>query len=123
MKRAHESLVRRAYRAFNDRDVEGGVALMDPSVEWPNVPEGGFVHGRDEVKEHWRAQFGEVDPWIEVGDIQDTGDGRVEAHVRQVVRSLDGEELSDDRLVHIFTIAGDRIVRMEVATQGNGVRQ
>ena len=122
MREERADLVRRAYRAFNDRDIEAAAALMDPYVEWPNVPDGGFVHGRDEVKEHWREQFDKVDPRIEVVDIRETADGRVEARVRQTVRSRGGEELSEDSLIHVFTIAGDRIQRMEVELQ-NGERQ
>ena len=91
------------------------MALMDPDVDWPNVPDGGFVHGRNAVREHWRAQFRQVDPRIEVAGIAEKSEGCVEAHVRQIVRGLDGSKLSDDQAVHVFTIAGDRIKRMEVA--------
>jgi len=110
----HEDLVREAYAAFNARKVDAGVALMDPEVDWPNVPKGGFVHGREQVREHWREQFGRVDPHIEITGVKQTSEGRVEAHVRQIVRRPDGSRLSDDKLVHVFTIAGDRIKRMEV---------
>lgn len=111
---AHEDLVRRAYSAFNDRAIDTGVALLDANVDWPIVPEGGFVHGREEVGKHWREQFGKADPRIEVEGIEEIDDGRVRANVRQVVRRPDGSKLSDDRLVHVFTIAGDRIKRMEI---------
>jgi NAD(P)-dependent dehydrogenase (short-subunit alcohol dehydrogenase family) len=110
----HEDLVRRAYLAFNQRKIAEGVALMDPKVDWPNLPEGGFVHGREQVRRHWGKQFDQVDPRIEVDDVTEKGAGRVEARVRQVVRDLDGKKLSDERLVHVFTIANDLIARMEV---------
>jgi NAD(P)-dependent dehydrogenase (short-subunit alcohol dehydrogenase family)/ketosteroid isomerase-like protein len=111
---ADTELVRKAYSAFNERDVEAGVALMDPEVDWPNVPAGGFVHGRAQLREHWREQFRQADPRIEVAAIAEKGGGRVEAQVRQIVRAPDGSKLSDDRLVHVFTIVGERIKRMEV---------
>lgn len=110
----HEDLVRQAYSAFNARDVEAAVALMDPEVDWPNIPDGGFVHGREAVRQHWREQFRRVDPRIEVAGITEKSDGCVEAHVRQIVRGPDGGKLSDDQAVHVFTIAGERIKRMEV---------
>lgn len=122
MRADNEELVRRAYRAFNDRDIEAAAALMDPYIEWPNLPDGGVLHGRDEVKEHWREQFDKVDPRIEVVDIREAPDGSVEARVRQIVRTREGEELSEDSLIHVFTIAGDRIQRLEVELQ-NGERQ
>src|ERR1700741_2654162 len=71
----HADLVRQAYSAFNARDVEAGVALMDPDVDWPNVPEGGFVHGQEQVRNHWREQFRQADPRIEVAAIAEK-DGR-----------------------------------------------
>ena len=113
----HEELVLKAYDAFNEREIEAGVALMDPEVDWPNVPKGGFVHGQDQVRAHWREQFGQADPRIEVAAIAQTGEGRVEASVRQIVRGLDGAELSDDRLLHVFTIANNHIRRMEVKSR------
>lgn len=117
-----EALVHQAYSAFNARDVEAGVALMHAEVDWPDVPAGGFVHGRDQVRKHWREQFGQVDPHIDVARVRQTGDGRVEAEVRQVVRRLDGSGLSDDRQLHVFTIANDRIRRMEVKPPAARVR-
>ena len=111
---AHVDLVRRAYEAFNGRAIETAVALMDPEVDWPNVSEGGFVHGREQVREHWREQFAHADPHIEISEIREQADSRVEARVRQVIRGRDGSEVSDDELLHVFTIANDRIKRMDV---------
>jgi len=111
---SHEELVRRAYSAFNERDVDAAVALMDPEVDWPNVPKGGFVHGQEQVRHHWREQFRQADPRIELAGVTEKDDGRVEAQVRQIVRAPDGSKLSDDRVVHVFTFAGERIRRMEV---------
>ncbi|MBV9490684.1 MAG: nuclear transport factor 2 family protein, partial [Verrucomicrobia bacterium] len=44
--RANESdLLRRAYEAFNRRDVDAVLAVMQPDVEWANGLEGGTVQG------------------------------------------------------------------------------
>jgi ketosteroid isomerase-like protein len=111
---SHEEVVRRAYSAFNERDVDAALALMDPEVDWPNVPKGGFIHGQEQVRHHWREQFRQADPRIELAGVAEKDDGRVEAQVRQIVRAPDGSKLSDDRAVHVFTFAGERIRRMEV---------
>jgi hypothetical protein len=66
------------------------------------------------LREHWREQFREADPRIEVTGISESSDGRVEAQVRQIVRKPDGNGVSEDWLVHVFTIADDRIRRMDV---------
>jgi SnoaL-like domain len=42
-----EQRLRRAYEAFNARDVEAALALMHSDVDWPNAIEGGRVHGHD----------------------------------------------------------------------------
>ena len=34
-----EALLRRAYDAFNARDIEAAIALMHPEVDWPNPME------------------------------------------------------------------------------------
>jgi NAD(P)-dependent dehydrogenase (short-subunit alcohol dehydrogenase family) len=112
--RAQEDLVRRAYAAFNARAIDTAVALMDAEVDWPNVQEGGYVHGREQVREHWREQFDRADPHIDISDIRERSDDRVEARVRQIVRKRDGTKVSDDQQLHIFTIANNRIKRMDV---------
>jgi ketosteroid isomerase-like protein len=113
---AQEELLRGAYQAFNDRQIEEGVGLMDPDVEWPHASEGGFVYGRDEVRAHWREQFEQVDPRIELRGLSARNDGRVEAQVRQLVLTSEGEKLSDDEIVHVFTFADGLIKRMEIET-------
>ena len=107
-------LVRHAYDAFNSRDIDAAVRLMAEDVVWPDVSDGGFVHGPDEVREHWRAQFDAVDPRLELLGIEALGDGRLRACVRQVVRSSQGEPVSDERLNHVYTIGHGRIERMEI---------
>jgi uncharacterized protein (TIGR02246 family) len=108
-------LLRRAYAAFNARDADGGAALMADDVTWPNVADGSFVHGRDAVREHWREQFEAVDPRIELLAVDPGRDGSARASVRQVVRSKDGETISDERLDHVYTIHDGLIQRMELA--------
>jgi ketosteroid isomerase-like protein len=45
-----EDLLRRAYAAFNARDLDAALALMHPDVDWPNAIEGGRVAGRPDVR-------------------------------------------------------------------------
>ena len=111
---AAADLVRHAYDAFNSRDIDAAVKLMAEDVVWPDVSDGGFVHGRDEVREHWREQFDAVDPRLELLGIESLGDGRLRASVLQVVRSSRGEPVSDERLHHVYTIDDGRIARMEI---------
>ena len=44
---AEEDLIRRGYDAFNRRDIDGALSLMQPDVDWPNGMEGGRIARMD----------------------------------------------------------------------------
>jgi hypothetical protein len=108
-------LLQRAYDAFNARDVDAPLALMAEDVVWPDVSDGGFVEGRAAVRAHWQEQFEAVDPRLELLGLESLEDGRIRASVRQVVRSKDGDVVSDEELSHLYTIRDGLIERMEIA--------
>jgi hypothetical protein len=43
-------------------------------------------------------------------------DGRVAVDVHQVVRSLDGDVVSDDRVKHVYSLREGLVERMEIET-------
>jgi ketosteroid isomerase-like protein len=45
-----EELLRRTYDAFNARDLDTALALMQQDVDWPNAIDGGRVRGHDAVR-------------------------------------------------------------------------
>ena len=45
-----QTLIARAYAAFNRRDIDGALALMSESVSWPKASEGGQVVGKEEIR-------------------------------------------------------------------------
>jgi len=49
-----ERLLRSAYRAFNARDIEAAIELMDPEVDWPNAWEEPELFS-DEVRAAFRS--------------------------------------------------------------------
>jgi ketosteroid isomerase-like protein len=114
MARTDEEIVREAYTAFNNRDIDHAVALMDPEVSWPDVVDGGSVRGRDGVRRHWREVFATAEPRIELGGIERRPDRSIAAHVRQVVSGPDGQTISDEHLLHVFRIDDELITRMDV---------
>jgi ketosteroid isomerase-like protein len=114
MSRTDEDTIRQAYAAFNDRDIERAVTMMDPNVEWPDVVDGGFVHGHGGVRRHWRDVFASADTRIEINDLARRPDRSVAAHVRQVVVGPGGQTLSEHRLIHVFRLDDGLITRMDV---------
>jgi hypothetical protein len=109
-----ERLLRRAYEAFNARDIETAVALMHPDVDWPNGMEGGREHGRDAVRAYWTRQFGVIDSHVEALGFGVDQEGRIVVDVHQVVRDLNGELLSDTRVQHVYTLRDGLVERMHI---------
>ena len=106
--------MRRAYEAFNARDIEGALALMQPDVDWPNGMEGGRELGHEAVRAYWTRQFGLIDSHVEPVGFSEDEEGRVVVDVDQVVRNLDGEVLSEQRVQHVYKLRDGLIVRMDI---------
>ena len=109
-----EELLRGAYAAFNARDIERALVLMQPDVDWPNGMEGGRVRGHDEVRSYWTRQFGMIDSRVEPVGFEVLDDGRVAVDVHQVVRSLEGDVLSEGHVRHVYSLRGGLVERMEI---------
>ncbi|KAM3114137.1 nuclear transport factor 2 family protein [Phormidesmis sp. 146-33] len=52
----NDNLLRKAYQAFNTRDIDTVLSLLHPDVAWANGMEGGYVHGHAEVRDYWNRQ-------------------------------------------------------------------
>jgi hypothetical protein len=113
-----EALLRRAYAAFNARDVDAAVALMHADVDWPNAFEGGRVRGRDAVRAYWARQFAVIDPHVMPRGFAWRDDGRVAVFVHQIVRSPAGDVLADGAVVHVYTLRDGLVERMDVEPAG-----
>ncbi len=109
-----QALIAQAYSAFNQRDIDGALALMSEDVDWPTASEGGRVIGKEEIRAYWTRQWAEFNPYVEPIEMIDSEAGRTEVKVHQVVKDLSGDILSDQTLLHTFTIANGLIERMDV---------
>jgi hypothetical protein len=107
------TLIAQAYSAFNERNIDGALALMSDNVNWPRASEGGRVVGKEEIRAYWTRQWREFDPHVEPMEVIDR-EGKTEVRVHQVVKSLGGEVLSDGEVWHVYTIANGLIGRMEL---------
>jgi ketosteroid isomerase-like protein len=112
---AREQVLRSAYRAFNARDVEAAIALMQPEVDWPNAWEGGRVIGRAAVRDYWTRQFAAISSKVEPEGFTEEADGSITVDVHQVVHdSRTGDLLSDCRVRHRYRLEDSLVVRMDV---------
>jgi hypothetical protein len=107
-------LLKRAYTAFNARDIDAALATMKPDVEWPNGMEGGTVLGHAGVREYWTRQWGMINPHVDPVKFETDDTGRVVVGVHQVVRDLAGKLLLDRMVEHVYSIESGLIRGMEI---------
>src|SRR5438270_6123348 len=108
------AVLKRAYAAFNARDMDGALSTMEPEVEWPNGMEGGWVHGHEGVRAYWTRQWGMVDPHVDPIRFERDDSGRIVVDVHQRVRDLAGTVLLDRMVRHVYLIEDGLIQRMDI---------
>jgi hypothetical protein len=111
---AHEDLLQSVYDAFNERDLDFMMLLLHPDVDWPNGMEGGRVRGHQAVREYWTRQWDIIDPIVKPQRFELLPDGRIVAHVHQLVRDLDGKVIMERTVQHIYRLDGAQIVSMHI---------
>lgn len=109
-----QTLIAQAYSAFNQRDIDSALSLMSENVSWPKASEGGRVVGKEEIRSYWTRQWKQFDPHVEPIEVIDREGGITDVKVHQLVKSLDGDVLSDSEVWHVYTIANGLIVRMDL---------
>ena len=102
------------YEAFNKREIETIISSMRPNVKWANGLEGGFVYGREAVREYWTNQFKDIQPMLEPLKFETDGNNRNIVTVHQIVRDLQDNVLADMTVQQIFTIEDGMISLYEI---------
>jgi hypothetical protein len=109
-----KTLIAQAYSAFNQRNVDGALALMSENVSWPKASEGGRVVGKEGIRAYWTRQWQEFDSHVEPIEVIDREGGKTDVKVHQLVKSLGGDVLSDSEVWHVYTLANGLIERMDL---------
>jgi hypothetical protein len=118
-----QTLIAQAYSAFNQRNVDGALALMSENVSWPKASEGGRVVGKEAIRAYWTRQWQGFDPHVEPIEVIEREGGKTDVKVRQLVKSLSGDVLSDSEVWHVYTIANGLIERMDLKeSEANSVQ-
>ena len=110
----YTELLKRAYSAFNARDLDGALATMNPDVIWPNGMEGGVVHGHQGVRAYWTRQWGMINPHVDPVSFREEKSGQIAVSVHQVVRDLSGNVLLDRLVEHVYTLKDGLIQSMDI---------
>jgi hypothetical protein len=110
----NQQFLQNLYDAFNKREIETIISKMHPDVKWANGLEGGFVYGRDAVREYWTNQFKAIEPELETLKFETDEQNRNVVTVHQIVKDLEGNVLVDTEVRQIFTIENGLIRLYEI---------
>lgn len=110
----HQTLLQNLYDAFNKRQIETIISTMHPDVKWANGLDGGFVHGRDGVRQYWTSQFENIRCELETLNFETDAAGREVVTVHQLIKDLEGNTLVDTTIQQIFTFEDALISLYEI---------
>jgi len=88
-------------------------------VSWPKASEGGKVIGKEEIRAYWTRQWREFDPHVEPLAMTEEDGGKTHVRVHQLVKSLQGDVLSDSVVLHVFTLKSGLIAAMDLGDQAD----
>ena len=111
---SNQQFLQNLYDAFNQREIETIISFMKPNVKWANGLEGGFVYGRDAVRDYWTAQFKNIQPQLETLNFETDEKNRNIVTVHQIIKDLQGNLLADVTVHQIFTIEDGLISLYEI---------
>lgn len=108
------NLIKKAYSAFNSRDIDTALSTFHPDVQWPKAFEGGYVNGHDAIREYWTRQWTEINPNVEPTGITERKNGTLEVTVHQIVNDLQDNLIFDGTVKHIYTMQDGFLRRMDI---------
>lgn len=114
MESRYEALIRKAYAAFNARDIDTALSTMHPAVQWPKAFEGGYVSGHNEIREYWTRQWREINPNVQPVGFNERQDGTLEITVHQKVKDLQDNIIFDGTVKHIYVLEDGLLRRMDI---------
>ncbi|TDO77299.1 hypothetical protein EV143_10460 [Flavobacterium chryseum] len=109
-----EEVIKKAYSAFNERNIDNALSTMQPDVQWSKAWEGGYISGHDEIKQYWTRQWTEINPKVEPVGFVERGNGSLEVKVHQNVKGLKGDLMFDGFVKHVYTFQDGLIKTMDI---------
>lgn len=109
-----KDIIKKAYTAFNERNIDNALATMQADVQWSKAWEGGYIIGHDEIKQYWTRQWTEINPNVEPVGFTERPNGILEVKVHQNVKDLQGNLVFDGMVKHIYTFQDELIKTMDI---------
>ncbi|MEU0942749.1 nuclear transport factor 2 family protein [Streptomyces canus] len=115
---AREALLRRMYEVFATDERDAFVPhCLAADVDWPNMLDGGRLHGHEAVRAYWARQFAAGHPLVRLEGLRPGGSAEaVVVTVRLGTRDASGaERWSEETVEHVYGFGEDGLVtRMDV---------
>ncbi|MFF4062605.1 nuclear transport factor 2 family protein [Streptomyces sp. NPDC001668] len=113
---AREALLRRMYEVFATDERDAFVPhCLAPDVDWPNMLDGGRLHGREPVRAYWARQFAAGHPLVRLEGLRSGGSAEAVVTVRLGVRDASGERWAEETVEHVYRFGeGGLVARMDV---------
>lgn len=109
-----KDLIRTAYSAFNERNIDKALLTMQPNVQWSKAWEGGYISGHEEIRAYWTRQWKEINPIVELIGFTERENERLEVLVQQKVKDLEGNSIFDGTVKHVYTFDSGLIKTMDI---------
>lgn len=110
----HQDVIKKAYNAFNERNIDNCLFTMQEDVQWSKAWEGGYISGHDEIRQYWTRQWSEINPKVDPIGFVERENGSLEVIVQQNVKDLQGTLIFDGLVKHVYTFADDLIKTMDI---------
>ncbi len=110
----NKKLIQDAYAAFNARDIDAVLLVMNSDVKWSRAWEGDYANGHSEVRAYWERQWKEIDPKVTPVGFRERENGTFEVDVDQLVKDLQGNILFDGKVKHLYIIKDGLLQQMDV---------
>ena len=111
-----ERSVRALAEAINRRDVEAGVAVCDPDVEFLSVlaVSGKAYRGHAGIRQYFEDIASAWDEWrVDVHRVEPRADGRVLIDMTMHMRGRESGAPLSERTAHIWTLRSSKLLRNE----------
>ncbi|OXE99987.1 SnoaL-like protein [Flavobacterium araucananum] len=112
-------IIKKAYTAFNERNIDNALSTMQPDVQWSKAWEGGYISGHKEIKEYWTRQWTEINPKVEPVGFNERENGSLEVSVYQNVKDLQDNIVFDGIVKHIYSFENGLIKTMDIELAEN----
>lgn len=106
--------IKKAYTAFNERNIDNALSTMQRNVQWSKAWEGGYISGHDEIEKYWTRQWTEINPKVLPIGFNERTNGSLEVEVHQNVKDLHGNLMFDGVVKHIYTFQEGLIKSMDI---------